>query len=55
MLNKNPSNKKEVGRHNSKELCPKIIIEDMQFFPFKGVIFHTEKILRFQQNIFSHC
>ena len=36
-----PPKKKEIDCHNSIELCPKIINEDMKWFPFQGIMLHT--------------
>ena len=32
--------KKEIDCHNSTELWPNIIIEDIQWFPFQDIMFH---------------
>ena len=36
-----PPKKEKNDRHISQLIWPKIIIEDMQLFPFRGIMLHT--------------
>ena len=40
------SNNEEIDRHNIKYFLPTIIIEDMQWFLFQGIMLHAENNIK---------